>query len=93
MVTAWVTFGISCVSECWNKFDEEESFHDRHQAWLGVGGVVQGYLQNSTHVTELAIGTMFAEVCFSSQKALFALFLNSSYSCRMCNSVREEPSI
>nr|XP_009794194.1 PREDICTED: F-box/LRR-repeat protein At5g02910-like [Nicotiana sylvestris] len=65
LVTASLTFEITCITEFQDEDDvEEESCRDYHQV---SGNLVLDYLQKLSCVTELSIGSWLAEVVFMLQ--------------------------
>ncbi|MCD9645156.1 hypothetical protein HAX54_033864 [Datura stramonium] len=60
LVTASLTFHITCITDGWEEDDiEEHSCCDYHQ---DIRNLVLDYLENLSHATELIIGTWFAEL-------------------------------
>ncbi|KAK4722356.1 hypothetical protein R3W88_012589 [Solanum pinnatisectum] len=60
LVTATLTFNITCITEI-EGFAEEDGCRDYHQ---GFRNLVLDYLQKLSYATELTIGRWFAEVVF-----------------------------
>ncbi|KAM3237928.1 hypothetical protein P3L10_012958 [Capsicum annuum] len=62
LVTANLTFTISCITDCWDEDDiKKDRCRDYHQVFRNL---VLDYLQKLSSVTELIIGTWLAETVF-----------------------------
>ncbi|XP_059279809.1 LOW QUALITY PROTEIN: F-box/LRR-repeat protein At3g03360-like [Lycium ferocissimum] len=62
LVIASLTFSITCITVSWDEDDiEEDSCRDHHQ---DIRNLILDYLEKLSYVTELIIGSWFAEVVF-----------------------------